>query len=483
MSLMQNSLNTSQKTELLALLEEKARRVATNKWKTYYPDEGLCNRFAYKKHMAFFAAGANYQQRLMMAANRVGKTELGAYEVMLHLTGLYPDWWVGKRFDRHTKGWAAGDTRQTVRDILVEKLLGPKSARGTGMIPLDYIVRIVPQPGVPDGVEIVEVRHVSGGVSKLGFKSFDQGRKSFQGTELDFVWLDEESPQEIYDECLIRLVTTKGLMLLTFTPLSGLSAVVMMFLPGGDIKEQTDEVASRFVVMATWDDVPHIDEQQKAIILASCMPHQLVARSKGVPSLGAGAIYPIPEEEITVDDFQIPDHWPRAYGIDVGWKKTAVVWGAIDPSSRTVYLYSEHYRGEAEPVVHTKSIHDRGDWIPGTIDPASRGRGQKDGEQLMQMYTDLGLDLVGADNGVDTGLFTTWTLLSAGQLKVFRSMKNWFEEYRIYQRDEKGHIMKRKDHLMDATRYFVMTGREIAITKPVPMQYQHQRYGDTQIGY
>ena len=132
----------------------------------------------------------NISSACLWPQTALGKTEgVGAYEVALHLTGNYPAWWQGRRFDRKTKGWAAGDTRQTVRDILVEKLLGPKNSRGTGMIPGESIARIVPMPGVPDGVELVEVRSKHGGNSRLSFKSFDQGRLSFQGTEQDFVWL------------------------------------------------------------------------------------------------------------------------------------------------------------------------------------------------------------------------------------------------------------------------------------------------------
>ena len=470
-------LNSSEKRELFALLTEQDRRRSMLKWLSFYPAEGPLRRELYRKHLAFFAAGARYPQRMMMAANRVGKTEgVGAYEVALHLTGNYPDWWPGKRFARQTRGWAAGDTRQTVRDILVEKLLGPKSSRGSGMIPGRQIVRIVPQPGVPDGVELVEVMNVCGKVSRLGFKSFDQGRVSFQGTEQDFVWLDEEPPSDVYEECLTRTMTTGGLLLLTFTPLSGLSDVVMMFLPGGDIREQADEKSGRFVVMATWDDVPHLDERTKEMLFASYMPFQRDARTRGVPALGSGAIYPVPESDIVVPDFALAEHWPRCYGLDVGWNRTAAIWGATDRETSTTYLYSQHYRGEAEPIVHAQAIKNRGAWIPGAIDPASRGRSQNDGQQLLDLYCGMGLDLAPADNAVESGIYDTWTLLSAGKLKVFASCQDWINEYRIYRRDDKGKVVKKHDHLMDASRYLVRTGRDLARVKPTESS-DDQNYG------
>ena len=462
-------LTLQEKLELQALLAERIRRDNQRKWLTYYPDNGPLRRELYPKHMQCFADGAQYQQRLFMAANRVGKTEgVGAYEVALHLTGNYPAWWKGRRFDRKTKGWAAGDTRQTVRDILVEKLLGPKNARGTGMIPGESIARIVPMPGVPDGVELVEVRSKHGGNSRLSFKSFDQGRLSFQGTEQDFVWLDEEPPADIYEECLTRTATTRGLILLTFTPLSGLSDVVLMFLPGGDIHEQQDEKSSRSVILATWDDVPHLDERAKEMLFASYMPFQRDARTKGIPALGSGAIYPVPESDIVIPDFALPNHWPRAYGMDVGWNRTAAIWGAFDRETSTSYLYSQHYRGEAEPVVHAEAVKSRGKWIPGAIDPASRGRSQSDGHQLLEMYQSMGLDLTPANNAVESGIYDVWTLLSAGKLKVFASCADWISEYRMYRRDDKGRVVKKNDHLMDASRYLIGTGRDIARCKPKP---------------
>lgn len=218
---------------MLKLLEEKDRRARRNKLFELFPSEGPLARGGYKKHLNFFAAGRKYRERLLLAANRVGKTVAGAYEATLHMTGEYPDWWEGHRFDRPTNGWAAGDTNETTRDILQAELLGPVDDMGTGMIPGDLIVGMTPRAGVPDAKQSISVRHVSGGTSSIGLKSYDQKRKSFQGTAKDFIWLDEEPPLDIYTECLLRTMTTDGLIMLTFTPLLGISEVVTSFLPGG----------------------------------------------------------------------------------------------------------------------------------------------------------------------------------------------------------------------------------------------------------
>lgn len=225
---------------------------------------------------------------------------------------------------------------------------------------------------------------------------------------------------------------------------------------------------SKFLIQASWEDVPHLSEEAKAALRASYPEYQRDARTKGIPQLGAGAIYPVPESEILIDPFDIPPYWPRGYGLDVGWNRTAAVFGAVDRETTpaTIYLYSEHYRGHAEPSVHAAAIHNRGAWMRGAIDPAARGRGQKDGDQLWQSYMDLGLHIVKAINAREAGIFEVWQALSQGRLKVFRTLQAWLAEYRLYRRDEHGEIVKENDHLMDATRYLVMTLEQIAGVDP-----------------
>lgn len=190
------------------------------------------------------------------------------------------------------------------------------------------------------------------------------------------------------------------------------------------------------------------------------------ARSKGIPVLGAGAIYPVPEDVVLCDPFEIPDYWPRAYGLDVGWNRTAAVWGAWDRDSDIVYLYSEHYMGQAAPAVHASSIKSRGEWIWGAIDPASAGSGQVDGRKLREEYSKQGLNLIDADNAVEAGIHACYQRLVSGRLKVFRTLRNWTSEFRIYRRNEDGKIIKELDHLMDATRYLIMSGMRMAKYQP-----------------
>lgn len=438
------------------------------KIQAYFPDTGPLRRELYVKHCEFFAAGSRFRERLMLAGNRVGKTEgVGGYEMSLHLTGEYPDWWTGRRFTKGIRAWAAGDTSKTVREILQAKLLGPIGQWGTGLIPGESIERTVrASGGVPDTVEAIYVKHKSGTTSYLLFKSYDQRREAFQGTEQDLIWLDEEPPLDIYTECLLRTMTNDGMVMCTFTPLQGMSDVVLMFLPGGKLELESAN-PSRFTVMATWDDAPHLTESAKKELWTSIPPYQRDARSKGVPQLGSGAIYPVPESDITVAPFVIPVHWPQGYGMDVGWNFTAAVWGALDRQTDTLYLTHGYKRSQAEPSIHVQAIKSPGEWMPGFIDPASRGRSQKDGSQLLSDYQQLGLHLELADNGVESGLYSMWNRMSTGRLKVFTSMGGWFEEFRLYRRDDKGRVVKENDHYMDATRYLESRLGSFK-TKPMP---------------
>lgn len=450
--------------ELVRIEDELERRRAGRKLGTYFPETGPLRRELYPKHLEFFRLGAEKRERLFLAANRVGKTEgAGGFEMACHLTGRYPPWWQGRRFDKPVAAWAAGDTRQTVRDILQMKLLGKPGAHGTGLLPRESLERVANAPGIPDAVETIWVRHASGGISTLGLKSYDQGRESFQGTERDVIWLDEEPPSAVYTECLLRTMTNGGLVMLTFTPLRGISDVVTSFLPSGAIPERQE--GPKGVVSATWDDVPHLDAKTKQDMWDALPPFQRDARSRGVPSLGAGLIYPVPESVFVCAPFELPKHWPRSYGLDVGWNRTAAIWGADDPETDTEYWYSEHYQGEEQPAVHAAAIKARGN-IPGCIDPAAFGRGQADGRQVAQLYRDAGLDLTEAMNAVEAGLFHVWERLSTGRLKIFSTLQNTLSEIRLYRRDEKGKVIKERDHAMDAGRYRSMT-RNIA-RAPVP---------------
>ena len=376
-------------------------------------------------------------------------------------------------FDKPTHGWAVGSTARATRDTAQKELLGPIGAWGTGMIPKESLGKFWALAGVPQGVDIIQVKHVSGGWSTIGFKNYEQPLSAFYGTALDWVWLDEECPIEHYNECLIRTMTTNGLVYNTFTPLKGLTPMVVRYSEKADylagaekligVQAPTDEdgedarladiKSHKAIIQAGWDDAPWLSEESKLKMEADTEPHLRAARRSGKPSMGSGNVYPVSIESILCEPFKIPDYYKKMYALDVGWNVTACVWAAIDPQTDVLYIYDEYYGKEAPPSTHAAAIRARGPWIQGVIDPASNGRSQHDGAQLSKTYKELGLNLLPADNQVDAGIQELWQRMTTGNFKVFNTLHNWAKEFVLYRRDLRGRIIKENDHLLDATRY------------------------------
>lgn len=216
----------------LDAIEAEIQRRLRNKLARYFPDKGPYRRELYPRHLQFFKAGAEYRSRLFRAANRIGKTQAAAYEVALHLTGKYPEWWEGRRFSGPTEWWGANINWEKVRDVNQSELCGnPQRPEeiGTGFIPGDSILRFNYHGFAKFGIDTMAVRHVSGGISLLQFKAYTQGRESFESNAKHGIWLDEECPEDVYTACELRTMTTNGIILLTYTPVLGLTPLTELF--------------------------------------------------------------------------------------------------------------------------------------------------------------------------------------------------------------------------------------------------------------
>jgi phage terminase large subunit-like protein len=408
----------------------------------------------YRPHgqqMAFHKAGLGAHERLFLAGNRVGKTLAGAAEVAFHLSGAYPAWWQGVRFTGPVQAWAASVTREATRDILQATYLGQGGQAGV----IDP-VRVIGQRHKGGGaVDMVAVRHVSGGESVLGFKSFDQGRASFQGTARHVVHLDEEPPFDVYQEALLRTLTVGGHMLLTMTPLMGLTPLLRHFV--GECGA-TQTRAGKDVIKAGWGDAPHLNAVARERLRASLPEHELAAREHGEIRAGRGLIYPVDESQIMVPRFAIPPHWRRIAGVDFGWMApTAAVWLAHDVAKDVVYVTDTYAMSERTPSQHAPDLLARNKGCPAVCDPAGQAASQRDGLSLIEMYAKEGLHFGLADNAVEYGLMVMLERLRSGRMRVFADLPDWWAEFRAYSRDSKGKVQKQNDHLMDATRYALMS--------------------------
>lgn len=411
----------------------------------------------------------------------VGNSVGGGGEDAIHLTGRYPNWWEGKVFDHPVRWWAASDTGESTRDTIQRVLMGRPGEIGTGLIPRDAIINITKKRGIPDAIDTVEIRHKSGGVSELGFKSYDQGRKKFQGTSKHGIHLDEEPPYDVYRECQMRIADTDGIMMLTMTPLSGMSKVAMLFF--GDDFEKSE---SRFRIMAGWEDNPWLNAEVMAALEKDLPPHELEARKSGKPQLGSGRIYPFTRDQVVVPTFVVPPVWPRGMGMDFGWKWTAASVQAYDEEGDTIYIYGEYKQGQMTPVNHAQALKAYGQ-MPIFGDPSCQQSGQDDGVKLLKLYTDAGLDITMADNAVAAGLLDCYQRYATGRLKIMSHCIGHLGEFDLYRRDDNGKVVKDNDHLMDGKRYGVRGLNKFEIVNKTRISISNYRKrnapADTEAGY
>ena len=463
---------------LQRLRELVAPTVANNALSFYRP---------YPKQTEFHAAGGplDVRERLLKAGNQLGKTWSAGFEHAMHLTGRYPDWWKGAVFDEPTIGWAASETGQSTRDTVQRILLGQVGSWGTGSIPKDAIREIKrASHGVPDLVETVLVRHggggdVQAGTSRVTIKTYDQGRLRWQGETLDWVWFDEEPPEDIYFEGTTRTNARGGIVTLTFTPLKGMSAVVRRFLQ--------EKPAGTAVVNMTIHDAEHYTPEQRAAIIAAYPSHEREARTNGTPTLGSGRIFALADEVLAEPQMAIPAHWPRIAGLDFGWDHpTAAVWLAWDRDNDCVHLYDAYRVREATPAVHSLAIKARGEWIPVSWPHDGLQHDKGSGEELAKQYRKYGVKMLKdkathapdktatppqkegeGGNGVEAGLMMMLDRMQTGRFKVAKHLADWWEEFRLYHRED-GKIVKTGDDLMSATRYALMMLRHATTNRVEP---------------
>lgn len=434
----------------LTLLEaERARRKATNRLKDYRP---------YSKQRDFHALGATKRERLFLAGNQLGKTVAGGFELAMHLTGRYPDWWEGRRWDRPIAAWASGITGESTRDNPQRILMGRAGDWGTGAIPAECIVSTSRAIGVPDLIDTAKIRHISGGVSTLAFKFYEKGRTKWQGETLDFIWFDEEPPEDIYAEGLTRTNATGGLVDITATPLLGMTQVIGLFYPEPNTPD-------RGLVQMTIDDAEHYSDADRQKIIAGYLPHEREARAKGIPMLGSGRVFPVAEESLLIEPIALAPHWPRICGLDIGWEHpTAAAWLAWDRDADVLYL-TDCYRVKEQSVpVHASAIKARGNWIPVAWPHDAYQHDKGSGQIIAKQYEREGVAMLPEHahfpdqergNSVEAGVSEMLIRMQTGRFRVFKHCVDWVSEFRQYHRKD-GLIVKEYDDLMSASRYALM---------------------------
>lgn len=409
----------------------------------------------------------------------------GGFETAIHLTGKYPSWWKGHRFNHPVEWMCSSNTNETTRDRCQRELFGDPADRtsmGTGAVPKEDIGDTTRKAGVPDAIEVGLVKHytndVFDGWSKTYLKSYDQGQKKFQGYRLHGFWDDEEPPRDILSQQQRSTLATDGIGYITYTPEEGVTEVVHEILH--------DPKPGWSLIQATWDDAPHMTPDKRHQKLMQYPPHERDMRSRGIPMIGTGLVWPVEQSQILCDPFEIPFYFRRICGIDFGWDHPfGALWIAKDNDKDILYIYDVFKQSKAVIPVLASAIKSRGDWIPVVWPHDGMKHDPKSGKPMADLFRHEGINMWRepfsnppspgqkegqGGNGVEIGVIDILTRMETGRFKVFSHLKEWWDEWRMYHR-KNGEIVKLNDDLMSATRYASMMIRH-AQTKPVAARKQ-----------
>lgn len=433
-----------------------------------------------------------------------------AAEMSYHLTGLYPDWWQGKRFDTPIIAWAIGITSDSTRKVLQKELLGTSAARdkkalGTGAIPRDYIdLDTVERDG--NIVKLVRVAHHTNGEcdgwSTLEFRSTQQGEHTLMGASVHFIWCDEEDPnnsEAIYSQCITRTATTNGQIVITATPENGRTPLVNKFLEDGMGDDKKETI---YCQNATWDDAPHLTEAIKKELLENIPEWQHEMRALGLPVVGQGIVFNISDEDIACDKPMINNWWEILWSLDIGSTSDPIVLtlAAHDTTDDIYYIVDQTVfdaNTDPKPVAdyikasrYPKAIvippHDSGDGANGSPGFASLLRGYDVNVSMQCFYNPsfTQTNVVGTGNSsvraIEPGLWYMKDHFKSGKLKVSRNCESFFKEKHTYFFDAKSRKYKGQDHSIDSARYGFMS---LLGNRGIPAGQCQKDYSDFNNGF
>jgi phage terminase large subunit-like protein len=460
----------------------------------------------FKHQLEFFATGAA-QRRGILAANRIGKTVSTCFETAYHLTGLYPEWWQGKRFNKPVVAFVAGEGWEQVARVLQDELIGTKDIKikeqiGTGSIPRECIILDTMRC---DGANVigVEIKHTSGGKSYLLFGNYTQEVRNLQGFKLDFVVFDEQPPDDIFSELVTRTATTQGQVLCSFTPLKGLNGLVSKFWYGEEGYEH---------IRVSWEDVPEFDPWGEPFLLKETrrqlerdyLPHEREARIAGIPVMGQGAVFQLrnwPTYKTGDYDFKEMNDIERVIALDLGLvnDKTVVSYMFWNTKTQEAWLHSQIVvKGieEANPmnyINHLVRPEVFGCPIVLPADANTKGRYTMSSQSIRELFEQYELNVVDKPiqnppdsegkitNHKSYGVNIMRQMLELGTLKVNENCQEFLREAKNYYVDEKGRFSD-PDDCIDSARYALL-GCLNDYTEPYDGKSSRQRFAELKQQY
>ncbi len=411
----------------------------------------------HKKQMAFHRC--KKRNRWVFGGNRSGKTQCGAVEVVYLACGIHPF-----KKNKLTEGWVVSLSRQVQRDVAQKKILE--------FLPQERIEKIVMISGGQDSAEngvidFILVRSQVGGLSRIGFKSCDQGREKFQGASLDYVWFDEEPPFDIYLECKMRVLDKCGMIFGTMTPLKGLTWVYnTIYLNENNDKEVWHE-------MMEWADNPFLSKKEIQAMTKTLPFEEIESRRYGKFMQNGGMVYREFDEQIhVIDPFNIPEDWQDNISIDPGLHNPlSAHFYAVDYDGN-VYVVAEHYQAEQTVEFHAQKIHEIADFLHwkrdkngclhALIDSAAQQKTLSSEKNVVELFYE---NKIIVDPRVNKDLFSGISVVKSyfknadgrSRIFIFRNCVNLIREIKNYWWGDGDVPVKKDDHCLDELRYYLMS--------------------------
>lgn len=439
--------------KIKAIEWEQRRRLDSDALARYNVGEKV-----HEKQLAFHRS--EKRNRWVFGGNRSGKTECGAVEAVWLARGIHPY----KKNKPNVFGWVVSLSTQVQRDVAQKKILH--------YLRPDRIADIVMQSGRKDSpetgvVDQIIVKNAFGGTSVIGFKSCDQGREKFQGSSLDFVWFDEEPPQDIYEECVMRVLDREGMIFGTMTPLKGLTFVYEEIYLN---RRKNPEVWYEFM---EWADNPFLSAKEIELLSTSLDETTLQSRRYGRFSTREGLVYPEFDERLhVIEPFSPPPEWQDTISIDPGLKNPLSAHWYCTDFDGNVYVVAEHYRAGEGIDYHAEKIREicaAIDWkrdgrgrIEALIDPAAGQRTLASAKSVSELFYERGILVnprVNKDLFSGVAQVKSYLNLKNGMpnLYIFSNCVNMIREIKSYFWGSGESPIKRDDHAMDELRYYLMT--------------------------
>ena len=399
------------------------------------------------------------RNRWVFGGNRSGKTECGAVEVVYLACGIHP-----YKKNKLTEGWVVSLSRQVQRDVAQKKILH--------YLPEHYIEKVVMLSGAQGSLEsgvidFIVVRSEVGGLSKIGFRTCDQGREKFQGASLDYVWFDEEPPYDIYQECRMRVLDKCGEIFGTMTPLKGLTWVYnQIYLNENNDKEVWYE-------QMEWADNPYLSKDEIENMTKNMSQDEIESRRYGKFRASSGLVYPEFDENVNViEPFDIPKEWQDTISIDPGLHNPLSTHFYCVDFDGNVYVVAEHYEAEKDVTYHANKIkeiadnlgwkRDRSGKLVALIDPAASQKTLSSEKTVVELFNDNGI-LVNTKVNKDmfSGIAVVKSYLKNAEgrsrLFIFKNCVNLIREIKSYWWGDGDNPIKKDDHALDELRYYLMT--------------------------